>query len=478
MRVNSMNRREFLVRAGACLSTGVLASWAPSGRAMESVKRPNIVLILVDDMGWIDCTVYGSRYYETPNIERLADFSVRFTDAYAAAPLCTASRAAIMTGKYPGRLGITGADGHLPGGSHLLPEEYTLGEALRDNGYRTGFIGKWHLGCEEKHWPEHHGFEVNIGGGKWPGPPSHFSPYHISNLPDGPAGEYLTDRLTDEAIDFIDESGDQPFFLDLSHYAVHPPFQAKAEYQHYFEGKKDPRGAQHNAVMAAMLKSLDVSVGRLLDHLEARGLMENTAIIFTSDNGGDMFSRITRTGEWLGAWAPEGRMPTNNTPLRLGKGSTYEGGIRVPALVYWPGVAEREAVSHEVISGIDIYPTILDMLGIEPKPGQVIDGVSIAPALKGGRLRREAVYGHYPHSVVTVPAQKASWVRKGDWKLIRFYEQDEYYPDRIELYNLKDDISEMHNLAQERPRRARELEQMLVRHLEETGAMAPGSEGD
>ncbi|MBN2309517.1 MAG: sulfatase [Candidatus Hydrogenedentes bacterium] len=485
-----LSRRGFLAGLTATGAAAVLGH----GRGAAAGDRPNIVFFLVDDLGWMDTTTYGSQYYETPNVERLARRSVRFTDAYSAAPLCTATRASIMTGKYPGRLHITGASGHLPlREGPLMPEsaqpheeilsprcqgylpleEYTLAEALKDAGYRTGFVGKWHLGHDEKFWPEHQGFDVNVGGGRWPGPPSYFSPYGISKLPDGPDGEYIADRLTDEALAFIDESKDAPFYLNLWQYAVHAPYQCKEDYRDHFEQKKDPRGAQRNAVMGAMIKSMDESLGRVLDKLEELGLMDNTIIIFSSDNGGNMYDRTMRDGTNLGPMSPEGRTPTNNAPLRSGKGSVYEGGIRVPTMVYWPGKVAGDTVSHEPICSIDFYPTLLDMLDIAPRPGQVFDGISFAPALEGRRLRRRALYGHFPHFTQVVPCRQASWVRAGDWKLIRFYELDENFPNRLELYNLNDDLSEMWNLAEACPKRACDLERMLDRHLAETGALVP-----
>jgi len=484
-----VSRRSFLAGL-ASAGLGAVALRRP----VTAARQPNVVLFLVDDLGWMDTTVYGSRYYETPNVDRLARLSVRFTNAYAAAPLCSATRASIMTGKYPGRLHVTGASGHVPvpegplmretGAPHqemLLPrckgrlplEEHTVAEALKDAGYRTGFVGKWHLGHDEQYWPEHQGFDVNVGGGRWPGPPSYFSPYRISNLPDGPDGEYIADRLTDEALAFIEASAGKPFFLNFWQYAVHAPYQAKDEYRTYFEGKKDPRGAQHNAVMGAMIKSMDESLGRVLDTLEALGLMDDTIIVFSSDNGGNMYDRTARDGTNLGAWAPEGRTPTNNAPLRGGKGSVYEGGIRVPTMVYWPGVVVPDSVSHEVVSTIDYYPTFLDMAGIPKPEGQVFDGISIVPALSGERLGRPAVFGHFPHHTVAVPCRPASWVRQGDWKLIRFYGTDEAFPNRIELYNLREDIGELYNLAEEHPERVSRLERMLDEHLAETGALVP-----
>ncbi len=486
----AIGRRAFL----ASVAAASVAIASNSASALGQSKRYNVVMFIVDDLGWMDCTAYGSRYYETPNVDRFARMGVRFTDAYSAAPLCSATRASLMTGKYPGRLHITGAAGHVPTPpgplmpetappwqEMLLPrcqgylplEEYTLGEALRDAGYRTGFVGKWHLGYDTKYWPEHQGFDVNVGGGRWPGPPSYFSPYHIDNLPDGPKGEYIADRLTDEAVSFIEQSKDGPFFLNFWQYAVHAPYQSKEEYRERFETKLDPRAAQDNAVMGAMIKSMDESLGRVLDALERLGLMEDTIVIFSSDNGGNMYDRTARDGTNLGAWAPEGRTPTNNAPLRGGKGSVYEGGIRVPAIIRWPGHTKAGAVSHDVICSIDYYPTLLDMLGIASSAGQRFDGISIVPAVLGEPFRRDALYGHFPHYNPAVPCRPASWVRCGAWKLIRFYELDNNFPNRIELYNLDEDLAEMHNLAEQHPKIARRLESMLDRHLAETGAIVP-----
>tara|TARA_B100000315_G_C14588639_1_gene594523 strand:+ start:3260 stop:5131 length:1872 start_codon:yes stop_codon:yes gene_type:complete len=467
--------------------------------AAPASKQPNIVLFLVDDLGWMDTTVYGSRYYETPNVERLARLSLRFTNAYAASPLCTATRASILTGKYPGRLHVTGASGNLPvAPGPLMPErapphmewllprckgrldrdEYTLARALKDAGYRTGFVGKWHLGHDENDWPEHHGFDVNVGGGRWPGPPSYFSPYRISNLSDGPDGEYLADRLTDEALSFVESSVGTPFFLNFWQYAVHAPYQGKEQYRRHFQEKADPRDAQHNAVMGAMIKSMDESLGRVLDTLETLGIMDNTIIIFSSDNGGNMYDRTAPNGENYGPWAPKGLAPTNNAPLRGGKGSVYEGGIRVPTIVYWPGVTIPNSVSEEVISTIDYYPTLLDMVGSSKPEAQVFDGRSIVPALMASQLDRSAMFGHFPHSVPAVPSRPASWVREHDWKLIRFYGTDEEFPNRLELYNLKEDIGEVDNLASKHPELARRLEAMLDKHLLETGAYVPTQNPD
>ena len=482
-----VSRRAFLRRAGALSAALVAGLGGKPARA--AAKRPNIVLFLADDLGWMDSTVYGSRYYDTPNMERLAKRSVRFTDAYAANPLCSPTRASIMTGKYPARLRITTPGGHLPARPNLalLPEsapphepmllpnskrflpleEYTLGEALRDVGYRTGFVGKWHLGHDEKYWPGAQGFEVNVAGGRWPGPPSYHAPYRISTLEDGPDGEYLTDRLGAEAVRFIERDDDRPFFLCMWHYAVHAPYQDKEDLTDRYRDRRDPLGRQNNPVMASMIRSLDDALGRMLDTLDERGLAEDTIILFFSDNGGNEYDRV----------GDEQLTPTNNDPLRSGKGSIYEGGVRVPMMVCWPGVAKPGSVSGELVSSIDLYPTVLDMAGAAPQPGQVIDGENLAPVLKGhGALGRDAVFCHMPHHInaPTGPLNApCTSVRKGKWKLIRFYVTTEAFPNAYELYNLKNDIGETRNLADAKPKKVAELDALIDRFLEETDALVP-----
>ena len=445
--------------------------------------RPNVIFFLVDDMGWMDSSLYGSKYYRTPNVERLARRGMMFTDAYAANPLCSPTRASIMTGKYPARLGITTPAGHLPpqpdvpllaktaapwmkmvcprSRRYLPLEEYTLAEAFKDAGYATAFVGKWHLG-HEPWWPKKQGFDVNIAGGHYPGPPSYFSPYRIKTLRDGPKGEYITDRLTDEAMKYLDDHRAGPFLLCFWHYAVHATFQAKEEIARKYRGRTDPRGKQGCAVMAAMLHSMDESLGRLMDKLDELKIADETIVIFTSDNGGNMYNTV------------EGRPPTNNFPLRGGKGNIYEGGSREPCIVVWPGVVRPGSKCAEVISSIDFYPTMLEMAGIEPRKGQIIDGESIAPLLKGtGKLAREAIFCHFPHYIPATRNLPGTSVRQGDWKLIRFYGEG---PDRgpaHELYNLREDIGESKNLADKMPRKVRELDALIARHLEATGAIVP-----
>lgn len=476
-----MSRRAFFAASAA----GVAALAARRAKR----RKPNVLFFLADDMGWMDSGVYGSRYYDTPNVDRLAKRSMRFTSAYSSSPLCSPTRASIMTGKHPARLGFTTPAGHLPpreglpifpesGPPHqpvlcpeskrFLPlEEYTLAEAMRDAGYRTGFIGKWHLGHPEKYWPPAQGFEVNIGGGRWPGPPSYHSPYRISTLPDGPDGEYLTDRLTDEAVRYIDDHRDEPFFLCMWQYAVHAPYQGRQDLIEAHTGRVDPTGRQNNPVMAAMLKSMDNSLGRILDKLEQDGIADDTIIIFFSDNGGNEYDRV----------GPEAWLPTNNDPLRSGKGSLYEGGTRVPMMVYWPGVVRPGSVCDEVVCSTDLHLTVLDMVGITPRAGQAPDGDSLVPLLRElASLGERPVFWHMPHRVGAPTGklcQPATTVRQGKWKLMRVYETCEEFPAPYELYDLENDIGETRNLAESMPEKVAQLDKLITQFLKRTNAAVP-----
>ncbi|NNM30865.1 MAG: sulfatase [Akkermansiaceae bacterium] len=481
-----------------------------------SAAKPNIVLFLVDDMGWMDSEPYGSQYYETPHMSRLAKQSMRFTDAYAL-PLCSPCRASILSGQYSSRHGVTSATGHRPpaepgasryperaaankkfiypgGRNYLDPALVTLAEVLREAGYRTGHFGKWHLGLTAPHRPDRHGFETTWHCAPDPGPPSYFSPYRVhpdgrptaqhkvGNITDGPEGEYITDRLTDEALEFIEAHRDEPFFLNLWQYGVHGPWGHKEEYTRVFAKKKDPRGEQRNPIMASMLKSVDESLGRVMDKLDDLGIAGKTLFIFYSDNGGNTHSNVkgdrklakVRPGhpkygfvqDWRKWAGPEA--PTNNAPLREGKGRIYEGGQRVPLMVRWPGRIEAGSTSNAVVGPIDLYPTILAALGVAPPQGHVIDGVSFLPVLeqKGG-LGREALFTWFPHIVPAVS------VRAGEFKLIRRWEPHPGYPDVRELYDLRKDIGETTNLAAKMPAKVKELDRLIDRFIAETGALAP-----
>lgn len=462
-------------------------------------------------MGWMDSTPYGSEYYETPNVARLAARGMLFTDAYTAHPLCSPTRASIMTGKYPARHGITSAVGHTqpdPPGTprypdkaspqsqtiqprplrFLDPDEFTLAEALRSAGYKTAHIGKWHLGLNPEHWPEAQGFEVSFHGAPDPGPPSYHSPYGFKagTVTDGPEGEYITDRITGEAVAFIEGNKDNPWFLNLWQYGVHGPWGHKEEYTKYFSKKKDPRGMQDNPIMASMLKSVDESLGRVLDTLDELGIAENTLIVFTSDNGGNTHSNIESDAKTANIkeghprwekiadyrkWAGF-KPPTNNAPLRAGKAWLYEGGCRVPLIVSWPEHVEPGSRSGAVAGSPDLYPTILEAVGLDPIPEQHVDGISLVPVLEGRVSQARKFFPNFfPHGGPGRPPGVT--VRYGDWKLIRWFETSENYPDEFELYNLAEDIGETKNRAMENPEQLAKLTVLIESFLVDTDALVP-----
>lgn len=448
-------------------------------------KKPNIVFILVDDLGWIDTACYGSKYYETPNIDKLAAEGMRFTDAYAACAVCSPTRAAVMTGRYPARLGVTDwirsrfQGGKIPenkknpteyvGGKNnklLCPpnalwmelDEITIAEALKPAGYTSCHIGKWHLGADSW-YPDRQGFDFNIGGCDYGQPPNYFDPYFrkgqgaIPTLEPRHKGEYLTDREADEAVKFIHNHKDNAFFLYMAHYAVHTPIQARKELIEKYEAK--PPTNQKNPTYAAMIESVDDAVGRICSTLDELNLAENTIIFFTSDNGG-----------LLG--------PTNNAPLRSGKGFPYEGGIREPLIVRWPKVIKPGTISHEPVTSVDYFPTICHAVGVPLPNDRDIDGVSLLDHLKSNgtlELNRHALYWHFPHYRGKVVPY--SIIRDGEWKLIKRYEGRPF-----ELFNLKSDISEKNDLSEIYPTKTRQLDAKLRRWLRLTGAKLPKPNSD
>ena len=442
--------------------------------------QPSIVLFLIDDLGWMDLGCQGSTYYQTPNIDRLAQDGARFTDAYSACAVCSPTRAAILTGKYPARLLLTD---WLPSGRwdpkaklkegrfvRALPlEEATLAEVLREAGYRTASIGKWHLGPEPFSLPQHHGFDVNIAGNAHGAPGNYFFPYNgdwkipttglraqWNVLPDGRPGEYLTDRLTDEAVRFMTESRHKPFFLYFPHYGVHTPLQAREEMVARYE-QIPKRERQGDPVYAAMVESIDQSVGRVLSTLDELSLTEKTVVIFTSDNGG--------------FWKA-----TSNAPLRANKGAYYEGGIRVPLIIKWPGIAKPGVVINEPVTSSDLYPTCLAAAGEPLRPNQHRDGLSLQPLLKGDdSLDRKAIYWHFPHYNQHPSSVPSSVIRRGPWKLIETFD-----PEGIELYNLDEDLSETTNLVAEQPELVAALRMQLEAWRHEVGAemMVPNPDHD
>jgi arylsulfatase A-like enzyme len=423
----------------------------------KPATKPNILLILADDLGWTDGGCFGSKFYETPHIDRLATQGMRFTDSYSACTVCSPSRAALLAGQYPARLHLTD---YIPGKvptkaklsvpdwtQHLLLEVPNLAKTLKSAGYATASIGKWHLG-EDAFWPEKQGFDLNIAGYDHGHPPTYFSPYKIPTLTDGPPGEFLSERLTSEAIQFIEENKDRPFFVYLPHYAVHHPVMAKPEVIAKYKSKVDPKAPHKRPEYAGLIESVDDSVGRLLAKLDELKLSENTIVIFTSDNGG--LASVT-----------------TNLSLRGGKGTAYEGGVRVPLIIKWPGVTKPGSVCHEPVIGVDFYPTLLAMAGVPVPPG-VLDGENIEPLLRqSGSMKRDAIYWHYPH-YHTCGATPYGAIREGDFRLVEFYEDN-----HVELYNLKDDIGETKDLAATLPEKTAALRQKLHDWRQSVDAQMP-----
>jgi len=488
MSASCLNRREFLKAAGTTAILGFCARIG-LGQADMARRKPNFVFFLVDDLGRQDLGCYGSTFYETPNIDRLAAQGMRFTSAYAACPVCSPTRASIMTGKYPARLHTTdyfGAPQPDTVGKHwtkdkpLLPARYddrlplgevTVAEALKEHGYATFFAGKWHLG-PEGFWPEDQGFDINKGGIERGGPyggKRYFSPYGNPRLPDGPDGEHLPDRLATETCRFIEDHKDRPFLAYLAFYSVHTPLMAREDLRAKYEekakqvksngpawgkeGDRQVRLVQDHPVYAGMVEAMDQAVGKVLDALDRLDLAKDTGVFFMSDNGGLSTS--------------EGH-PTCNLPLRAGKGWLYEGGVREPMIVRRPGVTQAGSTCDEPVISTDFYPTMLDMAGLPLKPEQHMDGRSMTALLKQeGRQEGRALYWHYPH-YGNQGGSPGGAVRVGDYKLIEFYENG-----RVELYNLRADLGEQNDLAAKMPDRAAELRRMLHEWRGEVGARMP-----
>jgi arylsulfatase A-like enzyme len=461
-----MKRRDFLKAIGVGTASLAMQGYGmrPELIAAEPVskKKPNFVFIIIDDLGWRDIGLMGKArglgqpmlYYETPNIDKLAGQGVVFTSAYANAPNCAPTRACLMSGQYTPRHGVytvgTSQRGKAnmrkliptPNKTTLDSKVVTIAEALKPGGYTSACIGKWHLGDKAPFRPEDQGFDVVIQRTH----EGHFTA----------DGEYLTDRLTDESIKFIEANKNKPFFLYLAHYAVHTPIQAKKELIEKYK-KKKPSAGHNNPTYAAMIESVDQSVGRIMDKLDELGLTENTAVFFFSDNGG------------------HGNM-TSMAPLRGSKGMLYEGGIRVPMIVRWPGKARVRSVCDAPVIGIDFYPTILEMAGLLRPTGHVLDGMSIVPLLKGkGRFQRNAIFWHFPAYLEPYNEKQQPWrttpagaIRERDFKLIEFFEDN-----KLELYNLKNDIGEKNNLAQKMPDKTKELHQLLIDWRKSIGAPVP-----
>lgn len=483
-----MDRRRFLktsLSASALFSFGEISHVAQAAARSTTKKRPNIVFILADDLGVRDLSNEGSAYYESPNIDRIARMGMKFTRGYATCQVCSPSRASILTGKYPVNHGITTwigdpsgeawrktnrQDSHLPADyDHAMrASELTLAEVLRDEGYQTFFAGKWHLG-EKGSWPEDHGFLVNKGGWHVGSPKGgFFTPYENPNLDDGPNGESLPLRLGQETADFIGENKDKPFLAYLSFYSVHSPIQTTqalwkkyrdkaasaelAEERFIFDRKLAVRQVQDCPIYAGMIESMDSAVGLVLNKLDELGLTDNTIICFTSDNGGvssgDAFS-------------------TSNLPFRGGKGRQWEGGIREPFYIYAPGVAKAGSETSVPASGIDWYPTLLELAGVSAPKEQAVDGVSLVPVLKGGAISDRPLFWHYPH-YGNQGGDPSSIIMEDEWKLI-YYHEDEH----SELYHIKNDIGEKNDLFESQPARANAMLARLKQWLKTTSAKFP-----
>jgi arylsulfatase A len=444
-------------------------------------QKPNVILILADDLGWTDVANFGSDLHETPALDQLARDGMKFTQNYSACTVCSPTRAALLTGKYPARLHITDwIPGSMPDNPKLvvpdwtkfLPtDETTIAEVFKAAGYATATIGKWHLAKVRttESYPDAHGFDVNIAGTDRPEPPSYIAPWRIPTLtPEGKDGEHITDRLGEEAAKWIQSVKDQPFFLYLPHFAVHTPIQGRPDLIEKYRKKIAARGADKlnhkNPGYAALMEGMDSAIGRVRAKVAELGLTGKTIVIFTSDNGG----RITRD--------PVGGLPatTSNVPLRFGKASAYEGGVRVPLIVSWPGVTKPGSVSEAPVITMDLFPTIVEMAGLPASAAKTaVDGVNFASVLRGGgtaRAPRDTLFWHYPHHqhYQLGGAMPYGAIRSGDFKLIEFFNDM-----HVELYNIRADIGEKTDLAASNPRKADELRARLHAWRNEVGAQMP-----
>ncbi|MEZ6058678.1 MAG: sulfatase [Planctomycetaceae bacterium] len=463
-----MNRRLALV---VCLMSLLFPLNAV---AADSPRRPHILVIMVDDLGWMDLRCQGNDRLSTPRIDALTQQGVRFTNAYAASPVCSPTRGALITGLAPARLHITqhGKDGPAfwpknrtvqpPASEHVLPlTTVTIAERVKQAGYATGFFGKWHLSGEHDannptasgpaYWPEHQGFDVNVGGCGFGGPPTYFDPYRIPSIVPRKKGEYLTDRLADETIAFLQENRQNPMFICLWTYNVHFPFEAPEELVAKYKDKEGP--GLKNTVYGAQVEATDRAVGRVLDEVDRLGIADQTLVIFTSDNGG-----------WEGA--------TDNRPLRSGKGDLYEGGLRVPLIVRWPESMDQAAnasrVNETPVITMDLSATILDAAHVTLGEGESLDGKTLRPLLQGKSLDRDSLFFHYPHYAWHQSNRPGSAIRSGQYKLI--HRDDD---NSVELFDLSHDLGETRNLATERPAVASRLSEQLESWLKETAAQRP-----
>ncbi|MGZ0654860.1 sulfatase [Coraliomargarita sp. W4R72] len=449
-------------------------------------SRPNIVMIIVDDLGWRDLGCYGSEIYQTPNVDALASEGLSFSNAYASSPLCTPTRASILTGQTVGRLHLTTPVGHVPkvkldaaersSGAPGLPmtepetnnriplDSITISKLLKDQGYATAFMGKWHLGYDP-YIPENFGFDHVVGGRGFPGPPppGFFGPWDpaITNMPEVEGQPNADDVIGDAAVDFIESKQDEPFFLALWFFNVHAPFQGKPELIEKYRPLAADAQYQKSAIMGAMVETMDQNVGKVREALKRLGLDDDTVIVFSSDNGGNMYDR------------PEGVNPTNNYPLKAGKGNSYEGGSRVPLIVKWPGKVVAGEWTDTIAISYDYFPTLLDIVGLDAPEAAVLDGVSLTPAFNGRTMQRPPVTSMFGHTVLATGNVANVWVRDGKWKLLRFFNAGSHQEDRVELYDLNNDVGEAHDLSTAYPEVVARLSDWLDVHLEETKTLLP-----
>jgi len=453
---------------------------------IAETKQPNIVMIIVDDLGWRDLGCYGSELYDTPNVDALAAQGLSFSNAYASSPLCTPTRASILTGQTVGRLRITTPEGHLtenkldpkerataapgfpmtnPETANRLPlDSITISQLLKDAGYATAFMGKWHLGYDP-YIPESYGFDHVVGGRAFPGPPppGFFGPWdpEVTNMPEVEGHPNCDDVIGDEAVRFIESKKDEPFFLALWFFNVHAPFQGKPELIEKYAPLAANAQYQKSAIMAAMVETMDDNVGKVSEALKRLGLDEDTIVIFSSDNGGNMYDR------------PEGVNPTDNFPLKAGKGNNYEGGSRVPLIVKWPGKVAAGAWTDTISISYDFFPTLLEIANIDTPEAAVLDGVSLVPAFAGDTMERPPITSMFGHTVLATGNLSNVWVRDGKWKLLRFFHTGANQENHLELYDMHSDVGEVNNLAATFPKVAYRLNCWLDAQLAESKALLP-----
>jgi len=484
--------QQFLKCLGAC--TAALVAGQVQGEA-PNAKKMNVIFILADDLGWRDCTVNGpSTLYQTPNLERLAKRGVTFSRAYSASPLCSPTRSSILTGQTPARTGITAPVGHVPAvimkptvmpkaqpgdkalqcqsATRLDTNIPTLGKLVKANGYATAHFGKWHLGSEP-YSPLQHGFDVDMP--HWPGPGpagSYVAPWKFPEFKENYEAEHIEDRMSEEAVKWLKSiKKDQSFYMNYWMFSVHAPFNAKEKLVEYYRIKIDTTQALRSSTYAAMVHSMDDAIGTLLDEVDRQGIADNTAIIFIADNGGNMYNQLketTKDGKEYTTFA------TSNAPLRGGKATVFEGGIRVPCIIVWPGITTAGTRSEAMIQTTDFYPTILANLGIAIPKNHPVDGYNITPAMEGKPWIRKSMFTYFPHAP-RVPdwLPPAADVHVGDWKLIRLFYQGENGKHGYMLYNLKEDIGEKNNLAAKYPEKVKEMDQLITNYLKDAKTVVP-----